>query len=341
MAHCSATLAGGRYFCRVGVGIISTMTDPATVASAPQIVTVDASHDGQRLDNFLLRVLKGIPKTHVYRIVRTGQVRVNKGRIRPDYRLRSGDQVRIPPLRQAQASTPATAPEATCRAVAAAVLYEDGQLLVLDKPAGLAVHSGSGLTYGLIEALRQMRPSAPFLELVHRLDRETSGCLLVAKSRPSLLALQQQLGGSEMTKAYLALVAGQWQGGARTIDAPLQKNVLRGGERMVQVDAGGRAARTHFRPVAVYQQSSLMEIRLETGRTHQIRVHAAHIGCPLAGDSKYGMTEFNREMKDNGLRRLFLHAHHLAFRHPASQQELHISAPLGTDLQHVLDQLEA
>lgn len=275
----------------------------------PREWVVDAEQAGQRIDNWLLARLKGVPKSHVYRILRRGEVRVNKGRIRPEYRLAAGDVVRVPPVRMGTEAPAAPGVPARLQAdLAARVLYEDGDLLVLDKPAGLAVHGGSGVSLGAIEALRALRPQARFLELVHRLDRETSGCLLVAKRRAALRRLHEQLRAGAVEKRYLALAGGAWQGGERMVDLPLQKNVLRSGERMVRVDGAGREALSAFRPRAVTPDLSLLEVAPVTGRTHQIRVHAAAIGHPLAGDAKYGDEALNHRLRALGLRRLFLHA---------------------------------
>lgn len=316
------------------------MTEPGRPPRpAARIVTVDDGQDGQRIDNFLVRTLKGVPKSYLYRILRKGEVRVNKGRIRPDYRLRAGDQVRIPPLRSAQRPAAARVPETVVQRVQGALLYEDDDLLVLDKPAGIAVHGGSGLGFGIIDVLRQLRPQAEYLELVHRLDRDTSGCLLVAKRRAALLELQAQL-SEGMAKGYLVLVEGQWQGGKRAVSAPLRKNALQGGERMVRVSDDGKQAVSHFAPVEVFRDASLMEVYLDTGRTHQIRVHAAYSGHPVGGDAKYGSAAFNRRMRELGLKRLFLHAHRLSFRRPGRVEELDISAPLPVDLKNLLDKLE-
>ena len=304
-----------------------------------RVVTVDAGHHGQRIDNYLATLLKGVPRSLIYRVLRRGEVRVNKGRIKPDYRLRQGDQVRIPPVRVAEPGT-ASVPDAVCQRLAQATLYEDDDILVLDKPAGLAVHAGSGLSFGVIEALRQARPHLPFLELVHRLDRETSGCLLLAKSRPVLLALQEQLKGGQMTKCYLALTQGRWPEAFQVVTAPLRKNVLSGGERMVMVSADGRESRTEFKVIASYADATLVEARLHTGRTHQIRVHAAHCGHPLAGDAKYGDGLFNKRLRNQGLKRMFLHAHRLGFDHPRTAQHLEFDSPLPDDLRRLLDNRE-
>jgi 23S rRNA pseudouridine955/2504/2580 synthase len=294
---------------------------------------------GQRIDNYLLRQLKGVPKSRIYRLLRKGEVRVNRGRIKPEYRVQSGDEVRIPPIRQAERDPTAPA-EGLVSRIETAILYEDERLLVLNKPAGVAVHGGSGIRHGVIEALRAARPTAPMLELVHRLDRDTSGCLVIAKKRSALRNLHQLLREGGMDKRYLALVRGDWPGGTRTVTAALNKNQVKGGERIVTVDAGGKAARTLFRPRSRFAGASLLDVELDTGRTHQIRVHGAHIGHPLAGDDKYGDPVFNKAMSDLGLRRLFLHAAALGFREPEREHEVRVSAPLPEDLQAVLDRLE-
>jgi 23S rRNA pseudouridine955/2504/2580 synthase len=308
----------------------------------PAVQWLDISNEqaGQRIDNFLLRVLKGVPKSRIYRLLRKGEVRVNKGRIGPEYRLASGDQVRIPPVRVAPTGA-AVPPGGVLQRLAAAVIYEDERLLVLDKPCGMAVHGGSGLDYGVIEGLRALRPQAPFLELVHRLDRETSGCLMVAKKRSELRTLHELLRRGGVHKRYLLLTMGDWQRGPWQVDAPLKKNQLSSGERIVRVDSLGKPALTRFRCLQAYPGTSLMEADLETGRTHQIRVHAAHTGYPLAGDDKYGNPEFNRRLRKLGLKRLFLHAHYLAFRDPDRDRSIAVSAPLGEDLRAFIQQLEA
>lgn len=304
-----------------------------------QWVKVGTEQAGQRIDNFLLRQLKGVPKSRIYRLLRKGEVRVNKGRIKPEYRVQDGDEIRIPPIRLAERDHGSPSDGLVSR-IEAAIIYEDERLLVLNKPAGVAVHGGSGVSHGVIEALRAARPTAPMLELVHRLDRETSGCLVIAKKRSSLRNLHELLREGGMEKRYLALVQGCWQGGTRTVTAALRKNQLKGGERIVTVDTEGKSARTLFRPVQIFDQASLLDVNLDTGRTHQIRVHGAHIGHPLAGDEKYGDTGFNRRMRGLGLRRLFLHAQSLSFREPGHEREVHVSAPLSDDLRAVLDALE-
>lgn len=308
-------------------------------AVAVKMVEIDAERAGQRIDNFLLTRLKGAPKSLIYRILRKGEVRVNKGRIKPTYRLQAGDMVRIPPVRLEE-SRPARPGERVLQRVEQSIIYEDKRLLILNKPSGLAVHGGSGLSYGLIEALRALRPEAPYLELVHRLDRETSGCLIIAKKRSTLRTLHELLRNNQINKQYLALIKGDWGGGDRAIEAPLRKNTLRSGERMVIVSEDGKPARSLFRPLCANAQASLMQIKLDTGRTHQIRVHALHSGHPIAGDEKYGDEIFNTEMKRLGLKRLFLHAVSLAFTLPDDGQRFSVTAPLPPELDGVLKKLD-
>ena len=303
-----------------------------------RLLTVSAEQAGQRVDNFLLRELKGVPRTRVYRLLRRGEVRVNKGRIGANYRLAEGDVVRIPPVRTAATVERPGPGQRALERVAEAVVHEDDSLLVLDKPSGMAVHGGSGVSWGVIEALRALRPEARFLELVHRLDRETSGLLLIAKRRSTLRSLHELMREGGVEKRYLALLQGRWKGGARRMDMPLLKNTLRGGERVVTVSAEGKPALSVFRPVDQYPGAVLVEVELHTGRTHQIRVHAAHAGHPIAGDPKYGDEAFNEEMKVRGLQRLFLHAHSLAFRLPDGR-ELDLSAPLPAELAATLERL--
>jgi len=306
--------------------------------SQVEFLTVASDQGGQRIDNFLLRHLKGVPKTFIYRILRKGEVRVNKGRIKPDYRLQAGDQIRIPPIRRSDAQKPLP-PQRHITTLNERVLYEDDRVLILNKPAGMAVHGGSGISLGVIETMRAGRPDLHFLELVHRLDRETSGCLVLAKKRSALRQLHTLLREGEVDKRYLALVKGPWAHGRKRVDLALQKNTLRSGERMVNVDEEGKSAVSTFIPLAVGRHASLMEIRIETGRTHQIRVHAAHLGHPLAGDDKYGDRDFNRELQKLGLKRLFLHARSLAFSLTEPQREIAVNAPLDPELTRVLEKL--
>jgi 23S rRNA pseudouridine955/2504/2580 synthase len=300
-------------------------------------VTVAEERAGQRIDNFLLSELKGVPRSHLYRLLRKGEVRVNKGRIGPEYRLQVGDLVRIPPVRVAQRSEVARPSDNTLARMESAILFEDSDMIILNKPPGVAVHGGSGLDFGVIEGLRAMRTEARFLELGHRLDRDTSGCLVIAKRRPFLLAFQQLLRSDGSNKRYLALVKGHWQGRGGPITAPLRKNILQSGERMVRVAEDGKAATTLFRPRERFSIASLVEATLVTGRTHQVRVHAQYAGHPIAGDEKYGDDGFNRELHQLGLRRLFLHAYHIDF--VWNGLKMSHDAPLESGLLQLLDRL--
>jgi 23S rRNA pseudouridine955/2504/2580 synthase len=315
---------------------------PGTHTNVRQVV-VEEDDAGQRLDNYLMRMLRQPPRSVVYRIVRKGEVRVNGGRVAVSYRLAAGDRVRIPPVRlqpepaQERAEEGAVVPAAQMARLEQRILYEDRQLLVLDKPSGLAVHGGSGIRRGAIETLRAMRPQERAMELVHRLDRDTSGCLLVAKKRSLLRALHAGLRERRVEKRYLALVRGDWQLGEYRVEAPLLTSHRRGGERWVAVDEDGKPARTVFRPVSLFGQWSLLEVLLETGRTHQIRVHAAYVGHPLAGDDRYGAEDGRTPA---GLKRLFLHAHSVSFEWPESGEPFHVSAPLDDELRGVVESLE-
>jgi 23S rRNA pseudouridine955/2504/2580 synthase len=274
-------------------------------------------------------------------LLRKGQVRVNKGRIKPVYRLKNGDIVRIPPLNRPSADDTLRPPDNLCRRLdSTAILYEDDALIALNKPSGIAVHGGSGITFGVIEILRYLRPECAELALVHRLDRMTSGCLLLAKQRQVLLQLHDLLRQGRMKKQYTALVAGRWEGGSRQIDKALQKNRQLSGERMVQVDDDGQFATSQFTPRRIYATSSLMDVHIDTGRMHQIRVHAAYLNHPVAGDEKYGDAEFNVQMRQLGLKRQFLHASRIEFTMPDTGKRIAIEAPLDTTLLHVLARLE-
>jgi 23S rRNA pseudouridine955/2504/2580 synthase len=305
-------------------------------------VSVDEHSAGQRVDNFLARLLKGVPKSHIYRIVRSGEVRLNGRRVGPEARLTAGDTVRVPPVRTAARDVTARRP----RPLTPPILYEDDDVLAIDKPGGLAVHGGSGIAHGLIESLRVARPDARFLELVHRLDRDTSGVLLVAKRRSALTALHRMLRDGAIDKRYLVLVRGRWRDERRTVRLPLHKYSTREGERRVRVDEdAGRDAVTTFRRVKSWREHdppmALLGAELLTGRTHQIRVHLAHLGFPLAGDAKYGDFAWNRELARAGLKRMFLHAERLTFSHPSTGEPVQLVAPLPDDLQTFLDALDA
>jgi 23S rRNA pseudouridine955/2504/2580 synthase len=309
------------------------------VSPQVRLITISDEEANQRIDNFLLRICKGVPKSHIYRVLRSGEVRVNKGRIDQTYRLKEGDVVRIPPIRVAEKTAP-TAPGAEFK-----ILLEDPYMLVIDKPAGVAVHGGSGVSYGVIEQLRASRPEAKFLELVHRLDRETSGVLLLAKKRSALTNLHEQIREGQLDKRYLTLVHGDWQNARQHIKLPLFKYNTPDGERRVRVQSDGLASHTVFNLIRRYGSFALLEAELKTGRTHQIRVHLASSGFPIAGDDKYGDFGLNRALqKAEGsriaLKRMFLHAHQITFLHPESANPVTLKAPLPADCQQFLKSLK-
>lgn len=306
---------------------------------AVRYIEVCDAHEGQRIDNFLLRQLKGVPKSRVYRLLRRGEVRVNKGRVKAEYKLCVGDMVRIPPVRVAQEKGAVSVSGGLEARLEASILYEDDALLVINKPSGLAVHGGSGINLGLIEALRAMRPQARFLELVHRLDRDTSGCVMIAKKRSMLRYLHQQLREGHIDKRYLALASGRWPNRRKSVSAPLMKNNLQSGERMVRVTPEGKKSITEFSIVERYEQATLVEAKPITGRTHQIRVHALFVGNPLLGDDKYGDKEACLRFRGLGLKRLFLHAASLTLKLPDTDKSLRVEAPLSDDLQRLLEAL--
>lgn len=292
-------------------------------------VEVGEEELGQRLDNFLIRRCKGVPKSHIYRILRSGEVRVNSKRVDATYRLCVGDNIRIPPIRIAERPQNEV-DEAAKERVDLPIIYEDDAMLVIDKPEGIAVHGGSGVSFGVIEAMRRQRPLAKFLELAHRLDRETSGVLLVGKKRLALTALHDMFRehGAGADKRYLVLVKGRWMNSIQHVKLPLHKYLTEGGERRVSVDAQGKASHTVFRLLARWPDVSLLEAQLKTGRTHQIRVHLAHLGFPILGDEKYGDFALNKVLKRDGLKRMALHAWRMAFRHPLTAAPLECIAPL-------------
>jgi 23S rRNA pseudouridine955/2504/2580 synthase len=300
---------------------------------------IDAERAGQRLDNYLLGELKGVPRSLVYRLIRSGQVRVNSGRTAPSYRLQTGDRVRVPPVGVRPAAAPVATPD-RLDWLGERVIYEDTRLLVIDKPAGLAVHGGSSISLGCIEALRLLRPTSKDLELAHRLDRGTSGCLLLAKRRSTLRVLHELLREGRVDKRYLTLVQGHWRESVKEIDAPLVTRRV-GGEARVKVDPTGKEARSSFRVLNRFAKTaSLLEVSIDTGRTHQIRAHAVHAGHPVAGDERYGDKDFNHHLESFGLRRMFLHAHSISFEWPDSGEPFSASAPLPEDLKGVLTALE-
>jgi len=309
---------------------------PSSQALAAQFVTITEEEAGQRIDNYLLRVCKGVPKSHIYRILRSGEVRVNKGRIDQLYRLEQGDLVRIPPIRIAEKASNAAVPGAEFT-----IVHEDNHLLVIDKPAGVAVHGGSGVSYGVIEQLRASRPDAKFLELVHRLDRETSGLLLLAKKRSALTNLHDQMREGHTDKRYLTAVAGNWVNKRQHVKLPLHKYTTPDGERRVVVQAGGMESHTVFSLLRKWEDFALLEAELKTGRTHQIRVHLASSGFPILGDEKYGDFALNKQLQRatetrGALRRMFLHAYKITFTHPDTGAKMTLQAPLPAECDRFL-----
>jgi 23S rRNA pseudouridine955/2504/2580 synthase len=305
----------------------------------PQVQWLEISEANveQRLDNFLLNQLKGVPKTRIYRMIRKGEVRINKGRVDASYKLALGDIVRIPPVRVAEKTDTLIVQPTLIHSLEQHVLFEDDGLIVLNKPSGFAVHGGSGINSGIIEALRQIRPQQKFLELVHRLDKDTSGCLLIAKKRSALKVLHEMFRGDGIEKTYLALLAGQFKRKKQLVEVPLLKNVSQGGERIVTVSQAGKAAETLFIRLKSFQDATLVHAKPKTGRTHQIRVHAAWLGHPIVGDDRYGENSLNKAFKLRGYKRLFLHAEQLQFTHPLTGKALHFFAPLPDDLQDLLN----
>jgi 23S rRNA pseudouridine955/2504/2580 synthase len=314
---------------------MQTVTSPDAPQGVRQVV-VGPERDGQRIDNALMTLLKGVPKSMIYRLLRTGQVRVNGKRAKPDTRLADGDTLRIPPVRVAEREEGRAPATGLVASVADAILFEDKHFLVIDKPSGVASHGGSGVSHGAIELLRAARPQE-HLELVHRLDRDTSGVLVFARTRAGLTGLQALIRAGEVTKQYLCLMLGHPSKAKFDVNAPLLKSVLQGGERMVRVAESGKPSLTFFREMEQYPGARLMQATLGTGRTHQIRVHAAHIGHPLAGDPKYGDREMNKRFREMGLQRLFLHAAHLSFE--LDGRSYSFSTPLPDDLKAFLDVL--
>ncbi|MEE9398009.1 MAG: 23S rRNA pseudouridine(955/2504/2580) synthase RluC [Methylococcales bacterium] len=303
-------------------------------------VEIDEEIAHQRIDNFLIARLKGVPKSRIYRMMRKGEVRINRGRVKPSQKLEAGDVVRIPPVRISKMPVKVHPGNKITELLESRILYEDEALLVLNKPSGMAVHGGTGLAYSVIDGLRLIRPETRFLELVHRLDRETSGCLIVAKKRSALRFLHACFREGRVTKKYLVLLAGIWQRKKMLVDQPLLKNVQKSGERMVVISSAGKRAQTEFRRVRKFSGATLVEAKLITGRTHQIRVHSAYLGHPVAGDERYGESEKLKEMRKMGLSRLFLHAEELVLNHPETGETLHINAPLDEALTSFLTAME-
>lgn len=305
-----------------------------------QLITIEADLEGQRIDNYLRTLLKGVPKSLIYRILRKGEVRVNKKRVKPEYKLQGGEELRLPPIRVSEAAPGPNVKLDKVATLESHILFEDDVLIVVNKPSGMAVHGGSGLSFGVIEALRALRPQAKFLELVHRLDRDTSGCLLIAKKRSALKHLHEQLRNKTVDKRYHALVSGEWPANRFKVKAALLKNVLKSGERIVNTSPDGKESETRFRILTLYKGATLVEASPITGRTHQIRVHCQHAGHEIACDDKYGDEDFTHKMQKLGLQRLFLHAYNLAYIHPVSGQRMSHTAPLDDSLTGCLAKLD-
>lgn len=301
------------------------------------LVTISNDNEGQRVDNFLITQLKGVPKSMIYRILRKGEVRINKKRVKPEYKLNVGDEVRIPPVRVAEkANPPLSAKLDKVAMLEQAIVYEDEMIIAINKPSGIAVHGGSGLSFGVIEGLRALRPDSRFLELVHRIDRDTSGILLIAKKRSALTALHEQLRLKQMSKNYLALVKGDWPSSCKVVQAPLLKNVLKSGERIVRINQEGKPSETRFKVEERFGFATLVRASPITGRTHQIRVHTQYTGHPIALDNRYGDELFDRELAKTHLNRLFLHAANVQFTHPKTGETMQLHAPLDNVLQKCL-----
>jgi 23S rRNA pseudouridine955/2504/2580 synthase len=312
----------------------------ANSGASVRMHTVDEDSAGQRVDNYLAKVLKGVPKSHLYRILRSGEVRVNSKRVDATYRVEIGDRIRIPPIRTAPAQT-ASGPTRVAPRLESAIIFEDEAMLAINKPAGMAVHGGSGISRGVIEQLRLERPQARLLELVHRLDRETSGVLMVAKKRSALVALHDMMRANRMDKRYVMLVRGRWTERKKRVTLSLQKHVTASGERRVTVEDEGQNSETIFHLRKNLGDFSLLEAQLITGRTHQLRVQLAHLGFPIAGDDKYGDFALNRQLQKQGLKRMFLHSAQTTIRHPLSGEKLVLTAPLPAELERFLQRLES
>ena len=323
----------------------NTIPKDSTATAAPfsqvSFVTISDDEAGQRVDNYLIRCLKGVPKSMIYRIIRKGEVRVNKKRVKAEYKLVGNDLLRIPPVRVSDKGAPkVSAGFNQVKQLTQAVIYEDDALIVLNKPSGMAVHAGSGIDFGVIEALRALRPECRYLELIHRIDRGTSGCLLIAKKRSALRALHKQLRDKTARKHYLALIKGDWPDELKQVNEPLMRVTLASGEMVVRVHPEGKASLTRFKVMQRYKDACLLQASPITGRTHQIRVHVAYKQQPIAADDKYGDPDFDKKMLSRGLKRLFLHAHKIGFVHPVSGEQVQFEAPLSPDLQKVLNKLK-
>ncbi|MDR3492947.1 MAG: 23S rRNA pseudouridine(955/2504/2580) synthase RluC [Gammaproteobacteria bacterium] len=304
-----------------------------------QYITIEEGYADQRIDNFLVTRLKSLPKTRIYRLLRKGEVRVNKKRTQPSYRLQLGDVIRLPPMHLEEKVVAAPPGKRSVAMLTDRILYEDKNLLIINKPSGIPVHGGTGVQVGVVETLRAMYPKLPQLELVHRLDADTSGCLILAKKRSTLREIHGLLRTGQVHKVYLALTKGHWSPSELRVEAALRKNHLSSGERIVKVDQEGKPSLTVFEPIQSYQGAMLVEATLHTGRTHQIRVHARYRSHPIAGDEKYGDKEFNKKLREIGLKRLFLHSHLIEFTIPSTGQHVKVTAPLDPELKKCLDKL--
>lgn len=316
---------------------MSKLQNPSLKCSNIEHVNVSREYENQRIDNYLFNKLKGIPKTRIYRLLRKGEVRVNKKRVQASYRLQAGDIIRLPPVYRDEKAPVAVPKTHTIQFLASRLLYEDEDILIINKPSGMPVHAGSTVKVGVIEALRHLFPNMPHLELAHRLDSETSGCLLLAKRRRVLRELHDLFRAGSVSKIYWALTKGKWKRSELCVSLPLQKEYREGGKHVVEVSEGGKSALSHFKPIQVFADSALMEVTLHTGRTHQIRVHATHRGHPIAQDDRYGDSEFNQLMKKRGLKRMFLHARSIEFILPSTGQRIRVVAPLDPELDEVID----
>lgn len=301
-----------------------------------KFIEIDHQNAGQRIDNFLLNQLKGVPKSHIYKIIRKGEVRINKGRIKQTYKLQYGDTIRIPPVKLAEKKELPAPGRSLLSLIEQSIIFEDSSLLIINKPSGVAVHGGSGISYGIIEAIRALKPEEKFLELIHRLDKDTSGCLLIAKKRSALISVQDLLRKRQTDKHYLALLCGQPGFKREKVTAPLLREELKSGERFVRVDQQGKESTSFFTVIERFDDTALLEIKIITGRTHQIRVHSKFLGHNVAGDSKYGNYACNQRLKDRGLKRLFLHSAQMTFKHPDSGKKMTVKAPLSADLEQFL-----
>jgi 23S rRNA pseudouridine955/2504/2580 synthase len=302
-------------------------------------VQITSECEGQRIDNFLINQLKGMPKSHIYRLLRKGEVRVNKKRISPFYKLQKGDEVRLPPVYLEEKAKQAPPSKQTTSFLSDRILYEDDNLIIINKPSGMSVHAGSTVRVGLIEAMRHLYPKLPNLELAHRLDSETSGCLVLAKRKRILRELHELLRNGKITKIYWALTMGKWKRSEVHVNVPLHKHFREGGKHLVEVSEEGKQALTVFKTLKQFKEAGLMEVKLHTGRTHQIRVHAQYQSHPIAGDDRYGDADFNKYARSQGVKRLFLHARSLDFILPSTEQHITVVAPLDEDLESVIEKL--